>query len=175
MTVLPLMALALLWQAAAPAPSPATSPAPSAAPTPAPQALPEIAAEVERGVRAYNAQDLAYYQTSLALDAAYIADDGAVFAGKERVLQLFTRIFARTPKPQLAVTDIVTGGHGDVAWARFSWTLSGIERARPGVAMAIFVKAGPGWQVVSIQNTAKGHAMHGAPPSPGASPAAHQH
>jgi uncharacterized protein (TIGR02246 family) len=130
---------------------------------------------VERGVRAYNAQDLAYYQTSLAPDAVYIADDGAVFAGKERVVQLFTRIFARTPKPQIAVTDIVTGGHGDVAWARFSWTLSGIERARPGVATALFVKTGAGWQVASIQNTAKGHAMHAAPPSPGASPAAHQH
>jgi uncharacterized protein (TIGR02246 family) len=163
------VALTLLWQAASPAP-PATP-----VPTPAPQALPEIAAEVERGVRAYNAQDLAYYQTSLTTDAVYVADDGAVFAGKERVLQLFTRIFARTPKPQLAVSDVVTGGRGDVAWARFNWTLSGIERARPGVATAIFVKAPSGWQVVSIQNTAKGHAMHAAPPAPGASPAAHTH
>lgn len=169
MTPLPLVALALLWQAASPAP------AATPAPTPAPQALPEIAAEVERGVRAYNTQDLAYYQASLAPDAVYIADDGATFAGKERVLGLFTRIFARTPKPQLAVTDIVTGGRGDVAWARFNWTLSGIEKARPGVATAVFVKAPTGWQVVSIQNTAKGHAMRTASPSPGASPAAHQH
>ena len=169
MTPLPLVALALLWQAASPAP-PATP-----APTPAPQALPEVAAEVERGVRAYNAQDLAYYEASLLPDAVYIADDGAVFAGKERVLGLFTRIFARTPKPQLAVADIMTGGRGDVAWARFSWTLSGIERARPGVATALFVKSPTGWQVASIQNTAKGHAMRAASPSPGASPAAHQH
>ena len=169
MTVLSLVALALLWQA--PSPAPATTPAP----TPAPQALPEIAAEVERGVTAYNTQDLAYYQASLLPDAVYIADDGAVFAGKERVIGLFTRIFGRTPKPQLAVTDIVTGGRGDVAWARFNWTLSGIEKARPGVATAVFVKSATGWQVASIQNTAKGHAMRAASPSPGASPAAHQH
>jgi ketosteroid isomerase-like protein len=167
-TALSLVALALLWQAA---PAPASTPAP----TPAPQALPEIAAEVERGVRAYNTQDLAYYQGSLLPDAVYIADDGATFAGKERVIGLFTRIFARTPKPQLAVTNIITGGRGDVAWARFDWTLSGIEKARPGVAIALFVKGASGWQVASIQNTAKGHAMRAASPSPGASPAASHH
>jgi ketosteroid isomerase-like protein len=163
-TLLALAALVLQSTAASPAAAPA------------PQARPEIAAEVERGVQAYNSQDLAYYQAALAPDAVYIADDGGVFAGKERVVSLFTRIFARTPKPQLAVSDMVTGGRGDVAWARFSWTLSGIDKARPGVATAIFVKGGEGWQVQSIQNTPKGHGMRAAP-SPGASPspAAHQH
>jgi ketosteroid isomerase-like protein len=156
-----------LFQAPAPAASPAAAPAP--------QAIPEVVAEVERGVKAYNAQDLKYYEGALLPDAVYVADDGAVFAGRERVLGLFTRIFARTPKPQLAVSNIVTGGHGEVAWARFEWTLSGIEKARPGVAIAVFVKSPAGWQVVSIQNTAKGHAMRAASPSPGASPAAHKH
>jgi ketosteroid isomerase-like protein len=153
--------LLLLLQAAQPAPSPV--------PSPAPQARPEIAAEVERGVRAYNAQDLAYYEAALAPEAVYIADDGAVFAGKERVTGLFSRIFARTPKPHLEVSDLVTGGRGDVAWARFNWTLSGIERSLPGVAIALFARAGEGWQVVSIQNTAKAHAMRPSP-APGASP-----
>jgi uncharacterized protein (TIGR02246 family) len=153
------------------------SASPSPAPSPAPQARPEIAAEVERGVQAYNAQDLAYYQGALAPDAVYIADDGAVFAGKERIVGLFTRIFARTPKPQLAASNVATGGRGDVAWARFDWTLSGIERARPGVAIAVFAKSATGWEVVSIQNTAKGHAMRTASPAPGASPSpgAHKH
>jgi ketosteroid isomerase-like protein len=162
--------LLLLLQAAQPVPSPA--------PSPAPQARPEIAAEVERGVRAYNAQDLAYYESALAPEAVYIADDGAVFAGKERVKGLFSRIFARTPKPQLEISDLVTGGRGDVAWARFNWTLSGIERSRPGVAIALFAKAGEGWQVVSIQNTAKAHAMRPSPApgaSPSPSPAPHKH
>ena len=150
---------------------------PSPAPSPAPPARPEIAAEVERGVRAYNAQDLAFYQAALTPDAVYIADDGAVFAGKERVLRLFTRIFGGAQKPRLEVADVVTGGKGDVAWARFNWTLSGIERARPGVAIVLFEHAGDAWQVVSIQNTAKGHAMHAASPAPGPtpSPEAHKH
>ena len=123
----------------------------STAAPPAP-ARPEIAAEVQRGVAAYNAGDIAYYQASFAPDAVYIADDGAVFTGKERIVGLFTRIFARTPKPRLETSDLVTGGQGDVAWARFKWTLSDIEKARPGVATAIFVRGGGGWQVASIQN-----------------------
>lgn len=161
----PVPILVVLFQAAQPSP----------APSPAPQARPEIAAEVERGVRAYNAQDLAYYESALAPEAVYIADDGAVFAGKERVVGLFTRIFGRTPKPRLEVSDVLTGGRGDVGWARFNWTLSGIERSRPGVAMAVFVRAGDGWQAVSIQNTARGHAMRSASPSPGPSPSPTPH
>lgn len=149
----------------------------SPVPTAAPQARPEIAAEVERGLRAYNAQDLAFYESALAPEAVYIADDGAVFAGKERVMRLFTRIFGGAQKPHLEITDVVTGGTGDAAWARFNWTLSEIEHARPGVATVIFVRAGSGWQVASIQNTAKGHAMRAASPPPGASPspAPHKH
>lgn len=146
---------------------------PATAPSPAPQARPEIAAEVERATRAYNAQEIAYYESALAPDAFYIADDGMVFAGKERVVGLFTRIFGRTPKPHLEVSDVVTGGKGDAAWARFNWTLSGIEKSRPGVATALFVRAGAGWQVVSIQNTSRGHAMPSA--SSSASPAPHKH
>ncbi len=146
----------------------------SPAAAPAPQARPEIAAEVQRGITAYNAGDIAYYQSSLAPDAVYIADDGAVFAGKERIVGLFTRIFARTPKPQLEATDVVTGGRGDVAWARFKWTLSGIEKARPGVATALFVREGGAWKAVSIQNTVAAHAMSPAMPAAASHPA-HQH
>ena len=60
-----------------------------------------------------------------------------------------------------------------MAWARFNCTLSGSERSRPGVATAVFVRAGPAWQVVSIQNTGRGHAMPAA--SVPASPAPHKH
>jgi ketosteroid isomerase-like protein len=149
--------------------------APSSSATPAPPSRPEIAAEVERGRRAYNAQDLAYYDVVLASDAVYIADDGAVFSGKERVMQLFTRIFGRAQKPHLEIGDVATGGKGDAAWARFEWTLSGIENARPGVATVIFERAGETWRVASIQNTAKGHSMRTATPAPGATPSPEVH
>jgi uncharacterized protein (TIGR02246 family) len=145
-----------------------------AAPAPAAQARPEIAAEVEKGVRAYNAQDISFYESTVAADATYIADDGQVFAGRERFLGLFKRLFARTPKPQLAVSNVVTGGRGDVAWARFDWTLSGIERARPGVATAVFLRDGGAWKLVSLQNTPRAHAMRPAAPQAASAPA-HQH
>jgi uncharacterized protein (TIGR02246 family) len=149
--------------------------APSPAPTPASPSRPEIAAEVERGRRAYNTQDLAYYDATLAPDAVYIADDGAVFSGKERVMQLFTRIFGRPQKPQLEIGAVTTGGKGDVAWARFDWTLSGTEHARPGVATVIFERAGDSWRVASIQNTAKGHTMRAPSPAPSPSAQPHEH
>jgi ketosteroid isomerase-like protein len=140
----------------------------------APQARPEIAAELSRGVAAYNAQDIAYYQSSLAPDAVYIADDGGTFVGRDRVVSLFTRVFGKTPKPRLEVSDVVTGGSGDFGWARFNWTLSDIEKARPGIATAIFTRAAGKWQVVSIQNTPVGHPSHPGRPGAASMPM-HQH
>jgi len=137
-----------------------------AADTPAP-----IAAEVEKGVKAYNAQDLRYYEDALATDAVYIAEDGAMFVGKERVLRLFTRIFAKTPPRQLAITDLVTGVKGDVAWARFKWTLTMGADSRHGVSSILFARAGDAWEVFQIQNTPAEHDMAASPaPAPAVSP-----
>ena len=135
-----------------------------AVPAFAPAAENPVAAEVQKGVAAYNARQLAYYEDSLATDAVYIAEDGATFAGKESVLRLFTRIFAKDPAPQLAASDVVTGGKGDVAWARFKWTLTTGAESRQGVTSVIFTRAGDAWQVVQIHNTPSGHAMGAAPP-----------
>ena len=131
-----------------------------------------IAAEVERGVAAYNAQQITYYEEALATDAVYIAEDGAVFVGKEPVLRLFTRIFGRPQPPRLAVTDVVTGGKGEAAWARFKWTLTSGTESRQGVTSILFTRAGDAWQVVQIQSTPAGHAKPAGSPSPGASPTA---
>jgi ketosteroid isomerase-like protein len=131
-----------------------------------------IAAEVERGVAAYNARQIAYYEEALATDAVYIAEDGATFAGKEPVLRLFTRIFAKTPAPQLAIEGVVTGGKGDVAWARFKWTLTTGADSRQGVSSVLFARAGEAWQVVQIQSTPAGHAAAASAPAAGASPSA---
>jgi ketosteroid isomerase-like protein len=129
-----------------------------------------VAAEVEKGVKAYNAQAISYYEEALSTDAVYIAEDGAVFAGKERVLRLFSRIFAKTPARKLAVADVVTGAKGDVAWARFNWTLTMGTDSRQGVTSILFARAGDAWQVLQIQNTPMGHGMAGQAPHAGAPP-----
>jgi ketosteroid isomerase-like protein len=129
-----------------------------------------IAAEVERGVKAYNAQQIAYYEEALAPDAVYIAEDGATFVGKEKVLRLFSRIFGRTSPPRLATADVVTAGKGDAAWARFNWTLTSGEESRQGVSTVLFTRSGEAWQVVQIQNTPAGHAAPAAGASPSATP-----
>ncbi len=133
-----------------------------AAPAFAADAPADLAAAIQKATAAYNAQDLKYYEANLTADAVYIADDGATFAGKQRIVGLFTRLFARTPPPQLAVSDVVTVAKGDVAWARFKWVLSGGAKARSGVGTTLFAREGGEWRIVQIQNTPDGHAApHG--------------
>jgi ketosteroid isomerase-like protein len=131
------------------------------------EAAADVAAEVDKGVKAYNAREIGYYDTALLPDATFVADDGAIFAGKERVMKQFTRVFGMTPPRQIAVSDVATGGKGDVAWARFKWTLTGPETSRPGVATIIFVRDGGALKIASIHNT---RSAHGAPAAP-----AHRH
>ena len=158
------LALALAVQAGSQPASPAGS---------APQARPEIAAAVLRGVAAYNAQDLAYYEAALTPDAVYIMDNGLVLTGRENILALLNGFFSRTPKPQMVASEVVTGGRGDVAWARFKWTPS--HNTRPGVTTAIFVRGGAGWQVVSIHLTRVGHAARPAAPAAASHPSHQGH
>ena len=122
----------------------------------------EIAAVVEKSTAAYNKQDVKYFEGAFGADVVYVADDGATFAGKQRVLGLFGRLFARTPPPQLAVTDVVTTAKGDVAWARYKWALSGGAKARGGMGTTILAREGAEWKIVLVQNTPDGHAKpHG--------------
>jgi len=133
-----------------------------AAAAPAADAPADLAAAIQKATTAYNAQDLKYYEANLSADAVYVADDGMTFAGKQRVVGLFTRLFARTPPPQLAVSDVVPTAKGDVAWVRYKWTLSGGAKARSGVGATVFAREAGEWRIVLIQNTPDGHATpHG--------------
>jgi ketosteroid isomerase-like protein len=132
--------------------------APGAAQAPAPPAAAAaVAAEITKGVTAYNAQDLKYYEAALAPDTVYIADDGMTFTGKESVVSLFGRLFAATPHRQMTVSDLTTSSHADVAWARFKWTITRGETSRKGICSILFTRAGETWQAVQIQNTPDGH------------------
>ena len=119
----------------------------------------EVTAEVQKGIKAYNDRDISYFEAALAPDAVYIADDGATFVGRERILGLFKRIFAMTPARSIApVGDVAVGTKGEVAWARFKYTLSAGENARGLVGSTLLARADGRWQVLQIQNTPDGHA-----------------
>ena len=132
-------------------------PGPVQAPPPSVAAA-AVTAEITKGVAAYNAQDLKYYEAALAPDTVYIADDGMTFTGKESVVGLFGRLFAATPHRQMTVSDLTTGSRADVAWARFKWTITRGEASRKGICSILFARAGEAWQAVQIQNTPDGHA-----------------
>jgi ketosteroid isomerase-like protein len=122
----------------------------------------DVAAVVEKSTAAYNKQDLKYFEGALGADVVYVADDGATFVSKQKVLGLFGRLFARTPPPQLAVTDVATSVKGDVAWARYKWTLSGGAKPRQGMGVTVLTREGADWKIVLLQNTLDGHAKpHG--------------
>ena len=121
---------------------------------------PDLAAEVDKGVKAFNAREIAYYEQALLPDAVLIADDGAVFAGKERLVKHFARVFGMTPAREIAVTDVTSGGRGDAAWARFKWTLTGPDASRAGVTTTLYLREGGAWKVALVQNT---RSAHGAP------------
>lgn len=148
------------------------APAPVAAPKTATAApADELTAEVQRAVTAYNARDLKYYESVLDPKSVYIAEDGAVIAGRDRVLRTFGRIFAADPPRRIEISDLTVERRGDTGWATFRWTLTAGADARPGVTTVLYVRADGGWRPMLIQNTLRGHAMHPAAGSPSSSPA----
>jgi ketosteroid isomerase-like protein len=123
-------------------------------------APPEVAAEVDKGIEAYNAGDIKYYEATLEDGVVYVADDGAIFEGKDRVIGLLTRIFSSQPAPQLTIADLKSEARGDVAWVRFGWTRTKGADSRKGVATVIFTRESGSWKVAEIQNTPSRHGAH---------------
>ena len=164
-----LFLLGLLLVAGAQAPSPQAPPKAAAAVAPAD----DLSAEVQRAVTAYNARDLSYYESVLDPKSVYIAEDGAVISGRERVLRTFGRIFTADPPRRIEISDLTVERRGDTGWATFRWTLTAGSDVRPGVTSVLYVRGDGGWRPMLIQNTLRGHAMRpaaAASPSPSPSP-----
>jgi ketosteroid isomerase-like protein len=158
----PIIIVGLLFAAGAQAP-------PSPAPPPAAVSADDLAGEVQRAVAAYNARDLSYYEAVLSPKSVYIAEDGAVIAGRERVLRTFGRIFTADPPRKLEISDLTVDRQGDTGWATFRWTLTVGPETRLGVTSVLYARGEGGWRPMLIQNTLRGHAMR---PAASASPAA---
>jgi ketosteroid isomerase-like protein len=154
---------------------------PQASPAPAPPraalSADDLTAEVQRAVAAYNARDLAYYEAMLGPKSVYIAEDGMVIAGRDRVLRTFGRIFAADPPRRIEISDLTVDRQGETGWATFRWTLTAGSDTRQGVTSVLYARGDGGWRPMLIQNTLRGHAMRppvspaaAASPSPSPSP-----
>ena len=162
MTSLICLALLAFATQGAPSPSPAASAAPAAS-------TDELTAEVQRAVAAYNTRDLSYYERALDPRSIYVAEDGALISGRERVLRTFGRIFSADPPRKLDISDLSVTQRGDTGWALFRWTLTAGADARRGVTSVLFMRDAGTWRPMLIQNTLSGHAMRGmASPAPAA-------
>src|SRR5258708_31593673 len=100
----------------------------------------ELTAEVQRAVTAYNARDLSYYESVLDPKSVYIAEDGAVISGRERVLRTFGRLFTADPPRRLEISDVSVDRRGDTGWALFRWTLTAGSESRLGVSSVVYVR-----------------------------------
>jgi ketosteroid isomerase-like protein len=136
----------------------------------APAAPDELTAEVQRAITAYNARDLSYYESVIDPRSVYIAEDGAVISGRERVLRTFGRIFTADPPRRIEISDLTVDRRGDAGWATFRWTLTAGSDVRQGVTSVLYVRGDVGWRPMLIQNTLRGHAMRPAAASPTPSP-----
>jgi ketosteroid isomerase-like protein len=133
----------------------------------------ELTAEVQRAITAYNARDLSYYESVLDPKSVYIAEDGGVISGRERVLRTFGRIFTADPPRRIEIADLTVDRRGDTGWATFRWTLTAGPDVRQGVTSVLYVRGEGGWRPMLIQNTLRAHAMRpaaAASPSPSPSP-----
>src|SRR5260221_6290174 len=116
----------------------------------------DLTAEVQRAVAAYNARDLAYYEKVLDPKSVYIAEDGAVISGRDRVLRTFGRIFTADPPRRLEISDVSVDRRGDTGWALFRWTLTAGTDVRQGVTSVLYLRSDGGWRPRLIQNTLPG-------------------
>src|SRR5262249_48619842 len=156
----PLFLVGMLFLTQAPA-SPAPAPA---------SAGDELAAEVQRAVAAYNARDLAYYQAALDPKSVYIAEDGGVMAGRDRVLRPSVRFFPSDPPRRTEIADLSVERRGDTGWATFRWTLTAGPDVRQGVTTVVYARSEGAWRPMIIQNTLRAHAMRPAAPGASAAP-----
>lgn len=161
--------LVTLLLVADPQASAATS-SPAAAAAASQPTADDLSAEVQRAVTAYNARDLSYYESVLDPKSVYIAEDGGVIAGRERVLRTFGRIFTADPPRRIEISDVTADRRGDTGWATFRWTLTAGSDTRLGVTSVLYVRSGGVWHPMLIQNTLRAHASHPAAPSVPASP-----
>lgn len=153
---------------------------PQASPSPAPPrpavSADDLTAEVQRAVAAYNARDLSYYEAVLDPKSVYIAEDGAVISGRDRVLRTFGRIFAADPPRRIEISDLTVDRRGETGWSTFRWTLTAGADTRHGVTSVLYMRTDAGWRPMLIQNTLSGHrhtrpaAASSPSPSPSASP-----
>ena len=158
----PLFLVAVLFVANAQA-SPASAPA---------GASDDLAAEVQRAVSAYNARDLSYFERVLDPKSVYIAEDGDLISGRERVLRTFGRIFTADPPRHIEISDVSVERRGETGWALFRWTLTIGSETRQGVSSVMYARTEGVWRPMIIQNTLRGHAMR---PAAVASPSAPPH
>jgi hypothetical protein len=98
-------------------------------------------------VAAYNRQDAAFFDQTIAADALWLDEDGHFIGNAKGFL---TRQITAAPKRNLTISNLRVGMLGDAAWSAFSYVIDDGVAQRKGTNSVLFKRNGNDWQAVLI-------------------------
>ncbi len=106
---------------------------------------------IQQFLMAYNSQDTAYFDRTLANDAVVLDEDGHTLTGKELLMRILGGRLAATPAPRLVASDITGSNAGDVAWGSLNYTFEQGDETRMGFMTLVFRRSGNNWEIAHWQ------------------------
>lgn len=108
---------------------------------------------VQAAIDAYNNKDTAYFDKTLAADVVWLDEDGHAIAGKERVSRFLGRQLSPGAR-KLTTSDVSISSAGDVAWARFTYTIEA-DGKKPikGLNSVVYRRTNGAWQIVMVHGS----------------------
>ena len=106
---------------------------------------------IQQFLMAYNSQDTAYFDRTLANDAVVLDEDGHTLTGKELLMRILGGRLSATPAPRLVASDITGSNAGDVAWGSLNYTFEQGDETRMGFMTLVFRRSGNNWEIAHWQ------------------------
>ena len=106
---------------------------------------------IQQFLMAYNSQDTAYFDRTLANDAVVLDEDGHTLTGKELLMRILGGRLSATPAPRLVASDITGSNAGDVAWGSLNYTFEQGDETRMGFMTRVFQSSGNNWEIAHWQ------------------------
>ena len=106
---------------------------------------------IQQFLMAYNSQDTAYFDRTLANDAVVLDEDGHTLTGKPLLMRILGGRLSATPAPRLVASDITGSNAGDVAWGSLNYTFEQGDETRMGFMTLVFQRSGNNWEIAHWQ------------------------
>jgi ketosteroid isomerase-like protein len=106
---------------------------------------------IQQFLMAYNSQDTAYFDRTLANNAVILDEDGHTLTGKDLLMRILGARLSATPAPRLVASDITGSNAGEVAWGSLNYTFEQGDETRSGFMTLVFQGSGNDWEIAHWQ------------------------